>query len=280
MKTPRHPVAQFRAGSCVFALAALLWAGCTSSQQLHCKRGETPPVSSQRQVDRLPSTVNAKVGQLASKVEAPTSEEPIEITLQPADQLVEAGDSATFFVEARPDALTYQWYKVEDGRTNELKGADREILTTGPIPADEAALYQCKVSNAFGCQWTRQASLTVVPKGYRTMSVQAVYGAYRAGAGTKGNCPGNFSGTVTLTAPNGSKWFTSTNPGPISARAAYASTPVRVEITELQRMAVSCGLGSAIFSDGKAKYQYAITCYFGSPAPANGTPILISISWP
>ncbi len=281
MKPTRLILAEFSLGASACAVAALLWAGCASGRQVqYCKPGPAAPASIQQQADMSSSTVRAEARKLAGKVQVLNSDEQIEITREPADQQVEVGDTATFFVEAKPDAINYQWYKIENGKTNELPNAVTEIFTTEPIKANEAALYQCRLSNDFGEEWTRQAALTVVPKGFKTLALQAVYGAYRPGAGTKGNCPGNYLGTVTLTAANGSKWFKSTKVGPITATATYGATPVRIEITELQRMAVSCGLGSAIFSDGKANNLYQFIAYFGSPAPPAGASILFKINWP
>ena len=114
---------------------------------------------------------------------------------------------------------------------------------------------------------------------------QTVTGAYKTGGGTRGSCPGPYSGVVSYTAPNTTKkWFTAPpNTTKITATDKSGFYSTRVEIIELQRMAVSCGFQGATFAKPTVGYQYAFNVYFGTGSgvdgPPDGTQISLLIEW-
>src|SRR4029434_870266 len=69
------------------------------------------------------------------------------ITMQPTDQRVPAGESATFQLTASAlGALTYRWQR---NGTN-VNGATNNSFTLPVTPADDSAVLRAVVSNAFG----------------------------------------------------------------------------------------------------------------------------------
>src|SRR6185312_1752670 len=83
------------------------------------------------------------------------------ILIQPADQSVNSGQSATFSVDAFGAApLNYQW--VFDG-TNVLAGATNAVLVLPHAQTNQAGTYQVHVSNSLGSTNSLPATLTVDP---------------------------------------------------------------------------------------------------------------------
>ncbi|MBL8171153.1 MAG: DUF11 domain-containing protein [Acidobacteria bacterium] len=72
------------------------------------------------------------------------------VTAQPADQIINAGQSAQLQVTATSaSSLFYQWYRGQSGDTaNPIPGATRASYSTGPISATES--YWVLVSNSCG----------------------------------------------------------------------------------------------------------------------------------
>jgi hypothetical protein len=112
-------------------------------------------------------------------VEAPP--EAPEITLNPADVRLLAGETATFTVEATGTApLAFQWQRDGAG----IAGAIASTYTTNALAAaDDGARYRCVVSNAAGSATSEAAVLTVIEPGDRvTDDLQALY-LFAEGAG-------------------------------------------------------------------------------------------------
>jgi hypothetical protein len=103
------------------------------------------------------------------------------ITAHPQDQTAQVGGSATFSVTASgAPPLGYQWQR--DGF--DIAGANATSYTvTGVQPADNGALFRCRVSNAFGSTTSNPARLTVSNNQAPTASIFAPVGgsAYNAG---------------------------------------------------------------------------------------------------
>ena len=90
------------------------------------------------------------------------------ITVQPADQTKQQGETATFAVQAR-DAKRYQWGRSSDGGNSfeELTGATNSVYTTGVLvyPDDNGQHYRVTVANSTGSIVSRSALLTVTNGG-------------------------------------------------------------------------------------------------------------------
>jgi hypothetical protein len=83
------------------------------------------------------------------------------INEQPASQYRQAGETATFSVQAvGPGVLGYQWYH----RGTPLPGANADTLTIPNIGTADAGEYQVLVSNDCGTRPSRTAILTLDPK--------------------------------------------------------------------------------------------------------------------
>jgi hypothetical protein len=85
------------------------------------------------------------------------------ITAQPMSQTVTAPAAAMFSVTATSPAgygVTYQWMR---GGTN-IMGATAASYTTPPtsVMADNGAMFQVKVTNAYGTTTSNTATLTVM----------------------------------------------------------------------------------------------------------------------
>jgi hypothetical protein len=83
------------------------------------------------------------------------------ITLQPADQVVAAGASATFNVSATGTApLSYFWLR----ESMPIAGANGPSYTTNNVQAaDSGSRFSCVVSNPAGTATSGPATLTVIP---------------------------------------------------------------------------------------------------------------------
>jgi glucose/arabinose dehydrogenase len=82
------------------------------------------------------------------------------ISLQPTDQTVSVGNSATFTIQATGEPpLNFQWQR----DSVDIPGATASSFTLQSAqPSDDGALFRCVVSNAFGIATSIEAGLTVV----------------------------------------------------------------------------------------------------------------------
>jgi len=101
------------------------------------------------------------VGALASNVAILTVNTPPSITVQPVNQTVIAGQSATFSVTATGAApLSYQWQK--NGAA--IGGATSSSYTSpATTNADNGSQFTVRVSNSLGATASNAATLTVTP---------------------------------------------------------------------------------------------------------------------
>jgi hypothetical protein len=103
---------------------------------------------------------------------------PPEILEQPANQTVNEGDAAFFFVQATTTPITTaQW--LFNG--NALPGATNALLALGTARIELAGSYQLVLSNRFGGQWSVPVALTVLPSKGAATHVRAVNPQYRPG---------------------------------------------------------------------------------------------------
>jgi hypothetical protein len=89
---------------------------------------------------------------------APSGSAPV-ITQHPANQTVDAGETATFSVGATgTPPLSYQWRK----NGGDISGANGSSYTTPPTSsADNGSVYSCIVTNQYGSITSNNATLTV-----------------------------------------------------------------------------------------------------------------------
>ncbi len=80
-----------------------------------------------------------------------------QITAEPADVQVEAGDSASFAVSADGPGLSYQWQR--DGA--DITGADDSVYALEAGGGDSGAVFRCIVANSAGADTSREAMLEV-----------------------------------------------------------------------------------------------------------------------
>ena len=82
------------------------------------------------------------------------------VTLQPNDQQVALGETATFSVQADAGAdvpISYQWYH----GTHAISGARTDTLTLSNVKASKAGYYFCRVKTMGGKSYSDDATLTV-----------------------------------------------------------------------------------------------------------------------
>ena len=91
------------------------------------------------------------------------------ITQHPASQTVNAGQPATFSVQASgASPLSYQWQR--NGVA--IAGATSATYATGSTTtADNGSVFRCIVSNSFGSATSNEATLTVVTTGAPTATI-------------------------------------------------------------------------------------------------------------
>ena len=83
------------------------------------------------------------------------------ITVEPADDTIESGESTFLTVDATgTEPLSYQWFLGTSGSTSDpIPGADQPVYITGPLLA--TTQYWVRVSNACGQADSRTATITV-----------------------------------------------------------------------------------------------------------------------
>ncbi|HLP93046.1 MAG TPA: LamG-like jellyroll fold domain-containing protein [Saprospiraceae bacterium] len=81
----------------------------------------------------------------------------------PVAQSVFAGDTATFFLSATGDNLSYQWYQSLDGGQTftEINGATAPVYKVKAVASQSGRLFTCYVSNACTLEQTAPVSLTL-----------------------------------------------------------------------------------------------------------------------
>ena len=118
------------------------------------------------------------------------------IITQPSNQGVIEGQTATFFVEASGDTLSYQWYK--DGAL--ISGAtDSAYTTPATVLADNGAEFSVAVTNSYGTDSSDAAILYVTATGSRVTAGQIVLYNFDEGSGTTINDASGYGSPLNLT---------------------------------------------------------------------------------
>jgi glucose/arabinose dehydrogenase len=190
-----------------------------------------------------------------------------QITGQPADQTVTAGQPATFSAAASGPSLTYQWQHLV-GTTWTTVGTNAATLTIANAQSADAGSYRVTVSNSFGSVTSNTASLTVgVPGSAPAITTQPTDQHVNVGQ------PAAFSvaaaGAIPLTYQwqklVGSSW---TNIG--SDAPTLTINPATTDDAGSYRVVVSNAFGSV--TSNPANLTAAATQPFAVGADAGGAP--------
>ena len=106
---------------------------------------------------------------------------PPNVTSQPMDQTVMAGESAAFTLSASgPTQLAYQWQR---NSTNVPGATNTSLVLPSVILADNGSVFRCVVTNIFGCVTSNPALLIVTTNNNPTpvITLSAADGYYTAG---------------------------------------------------------------------------------------------------
>ncbi len=189
-------------------------------------------------------------GTTGSSATAPT------ITIQPANQTVAVGQTATFSATATGTApLTYQWQK----GTTPISGATSASYTTpATTPADNGNQFSVVASNSAGKATSNPAMLTVTGSSATapTITIQPANQTVAVGQ------TATFSATATGTAPLTYQWQKGTTPISGATSASY-TTPATTPADNGNQFSVV-----ASNSAGKATSNPAMLTVTGSSATA------------
>lgn len=227
-----------------------------------------------------------------------------EISSQPGDQSVVAGQAASFSVTAdgKP-APAYQWQRNQ----TDIPGATGSAYTLSATSlADDGAAFRCRVSNAAGTTDTRSALLTVRP----VVTIPSIT-AFSAAPGT---LTLGQSATLSWTVAGATSLAIDQNVGPVTGLSSVPVTPAatgtitytltasnsagstvataQVTVQPLPTYALTVSLGSGVtgspaasasYAQGTAvPYSYALQAGYqnlqvtvdGAPAAASGSLVM------
>ena len=101
------------------------------------------------------------------------------ISKEPVNKGVIEGQTATFFIQAQGDTLTYQWFKND---TLVVGATDSTYTTPSTILSDNKSTFKCVVTNTAGSDTSNNAILYVTATGSRvTEGLQLLYNFNEAG---------------------------------------------------------------------------------------------------
>ena len=227
-----------------------------------------------------------------------------QITAQPVDQTVPIGSSVTLTVQAN-NADGYQWLiggVPAEGQTN-------DSLTIANAGIDDVEFYSCEVFNGGEMVPTRAASVSVettTGMSPTAMTVAAatatagsaltasiassgavaasspgggpivVFGAPYAGGGSKGSCPGPYTGYVGYSKPISQGWGWA----PISGARILTATDTNRTNTKVEYVGgygdSGCAQTTVSIPYPPFSPVYRFTIYFTSNVPTNAYPIVLT----
>ena len=191
----------------------------------------------------------------------PTVKKP-DISKQPQNVSVKAGEQATFTVKATGTDLTYQW---QINRNNgkgfvDITGADKASYTTGV--ADmlcNGYKYQCVISNSAGSVTTNAATLTVTES--TTPSPDPV--SYKILDGANSSWTENTDGSLTIRGNGEMEKFQNVKvDGKIIDKKNYTvtkgSTIITLKADYLKTLATGDHTFEIVWTDGSATTKFAV----------------------
>lgn len=214
------------------------------------------------------------------------------ITLQPANQTVAAGISATFTVGATGTApLSYQWYR---GGTL-IGGATSSTYTTPAAQSsDDGSTFYVVISNAAGAVLSRQASLTVTTAALQSIAVTPTSSTIAAGATQQFTATGSYSDGSTQNITTSVTWSSATatvatigastglatgmsmGTSQITAtKGGIASSAIALTVTSATLQSIAVTPGSASIAKGLTQ-RFTATGTFSDGSTQN---ITITVGW-
>jgi hypothetical protein len=217
-----------------------------------------------------------------------------QITAQPVDQTVPIGANVVLSVQAN-NADGYQWLRngvLLDGETN-------SVLIIQNAGISDVGLYCCEVSNGDQAVPTRAASVCVETTGSaakagtiaagaltaKAMTAGAsaaslpaggpiiVYGTPCLGGGSKGGCPGRYTGYVIYTKPASQGWGWVPT-GTLHTAADTNRTDTKIEYVGNYGDSGCAQTGVTINPTYSPAYRFAI--YFTNNVPTNPYPVVLT----
>ena len=191
----------------------------------------------------------------------PTVKKP-DISKQPQNVSVKAGEQATFTVKATGTDLTYQW---QINRNNgkgfvDITGADKASYTTGVVDMlCNGYKYQCVISNSAGSVTTNAATLTVTES--TTPSPDPV--SYKILDGANSSWTENTDGSLTIRGNGEMEKFQNVKvDGKIIDKKNYTvtkgSTIITLKVDYLKTLATGDHTFEIVWTDGSATTKFAV----------------------
>ncbi len=250
-----------RSTSIAIVLSALVFAGCKYTPETK-QNGENNP-----------STGRVFVSSSDKKASG-AKQNTVVLALDPQDQMIEAGRSASFSVivdDPSSDLANdydYQWMKngkkLIDGIIPNLRigGIKSPTLTISAVVDGDVGWYACQVtgknnsgkdrnaviSDSAGLYIVKPDQTLLGSAPHITSTTVPVSGPLNPVSGTAGTCPGAYTGKVTYLTSTGSQWFTppSASTTNLTVTVPYSGTfsrnyKVAVEIVQSTTLKRSCG---------------------------------------
>jgi hypothetical protein len=210
------------------------------------------------------------------------------ILVQPLNQLVPAGASATFIVGAVNEPLAYQWMRngvIIPGETN-------SSLTITNAQVANVGLYSCSVAKDLEIVPTRSAQLMVyinnskVAMGksststslnlYTQFTPVTVYATPVTSGGSSGTCPGSYAGYVNYAKAPTQGWGWAPDSGTIN-HTATDTNRMDTKLLYLGKLSdMGCDQTTVGVPDPTYSTKYRFTIYFTNNVPTNAYSIVLN----
>jgi len=201
------------------------------------------------------------------------------ILVQPEDQYIPMGSSATFSVTAE-NASGYQWLKNGNPMDSQTNGS----LLIPQAGIDDVSYYSCDVFKDTAFVPTRSASLMVYTNSIDPQTGVdpiIVYALPVNGNGGQGTCPGHYVGYVDYSpGTNAWGWVPDTTNG----NTIFTATDTNRTNTKIQYLGEygdnGCNQMTVTVPNPPTSPQYVFTIYFTNNVPTNAYPITLDGFYP
>jgi hypothetical protein len=201
------------------------------------------------------------------------------ILVQPEDQYVPMGSSATFSVTAE-NANGYQW--LENG--NLMNDQTNYSLVISNAGISDVGYYSCDVFKDAAFAPTRLASLLVYTSSIDPQTGVdpiVIFGLPLLGSGGQGSCPGHYIGYVNyLPGTNGWGWM----PDKTNGNTIFTASDTNRTNTKIQYVGeygdIGCNQTTVTIPNPPFSPQYEFTIYFTNNVPTNAYPMTLSGFYP
>jgi hypothetical protein len=209
------------------------------------------------------------------------------ITVQPPDQMVQAGAEARLSVAAMNGAQ-YQWW--HNGAA--IPGATNATLAFDRIGIQDAGNYSCVISSGAKTNATRMAALLVYVRLHAANAVATPGGAagvakpetggtvvyampVSSGGSSGGGCPGNYAGYVSYVPGSGWGFAPIANDAPYTASDNTGRMDTSVVYTG-RKGDNGCNQTSVTIPNPPYSTAYRFTVYFPSNVPTTNYPLTLT----